>query len=495
VVGGDLKSWQVLAAGVFVAIALLVQVAKPTGGAAEPAQSASAFVDSVGVNTHLSYFDTAYSQYTLVREKLGALGVRHVRDKALLTNDQRYNRIVYDRYQGLAELGIELNLIVDPRAQNLRSVDARRIGRIAEMAGPALGSFEGPNEYDMSGDGDWVTVLRSYQQRLYEAVKGNASTRRISVIGPSFTSGAAYAAVGDLSASVDYGNMHNYYAGHNPGTDGWGADGYGSIAWNLSIARKYASQRPTVSTETGYHNAVDSSTGHAGTPEVVAGRYVPRLFLEHFSRGIVRTYAYELIDQKAAPASDGSNPENHFGLLRNDGTEKPAYVALKNLIGLLEEPPAEPGDLLFTPGALNYSLFGETQAVHRLLLQKRDGRFYLILWQEVPSYNPNTKRALPVPDKKVTLTLEQPFGRVTIYRPNVSDKPTAYYANPEQLELGVPDHPLVVELTSRQGSVSSPTVAAPQDTAPAISALRPARRQLPETVHRSWQWFEMAKRT
>jgi len=338
-------------------------------------------------------------------------------------------------------------------------------------------------------------VLRAYQQRLYEAVKGNASTRRISVIGPSFTSGAAYAHVGDLSASVDYGNMHNYYAGRNPGTDGWGAGGYGSIAWNLSNARKYASQRPTVSTETGYHNAVDSSTGHAGTPEVVAGRYVPRLFLEHFSRGIVRTYAYELIDQKAAPASDGSNPEYHFGLLRNDGTEKPAYVALKNLIGLLEEPPAEPGDLLFSPGALNYSLSGETQAVHRLLLQKRDGRFYLILWQEVPSYDPNTKRVLPVPDKKVTLTLEQPFGRVTIYQPNVSDKPTAYYANPEQLELRVPDHPLVVELASRQGSLLSPTVAAPQDTALAITALRTAPSHPPEITHRSWQRFEMPKRT
>lgn len=445
---GKRKRWLVLAAGAFSAMALLTLVAKLTPNTAEPARSASAFVDSVGVNTHLSYFDTAYSNYTLVKEKLGALRVRHVRDGALLTNDQRYNQIVYDRYKGLAELGIAFDLIVDPRAPNLRSVDAWKIRRIAEMAGPALGSFEGPNEYDTSGDGDWVTVLRSYQQSLFEAVKGNASTRSISVIGPSFTSEAAYAAVGDLSAFVDYGNVHTYYAGRNPGTHGWGAGGHGSIAWHLSNAQKYASHRPTVCTETGYHNAFDSSTGHAGTPEAVAGKYVPRLFLEHFSRGMPRTYAYELIDQKAAPASGGSNPENHFGLLRNDGTEKPAYVALKNLIGLLEEPPAEPGGPLFTPGALNYSLSGETQGVHRLLLQKRDGRFYLVLWQEVPSYDPNTKRSLPVPDKSVTLTLEQPFGMATTYRPNVSDKPTAHYANPRQLELGVPDHPLVVELTS-----------------------------------------------
>jgi hypothetical protein len=183
-------------------------------------------------------------------------------------------------------------------------------------------------------------------------------------------------------------------------------------------------------------------------PETVASKYVPRLFLEHFLRGIPRTYAYEFIDLKPNPANGGSNLENHFGLLRNDGTEKFAYVALKNLIGLFEEPSTKPGDPLFTPDVLDYSLSGETQGMHRLLLQKRDGRFYLVLWQEVPSYDPNTRRPILVPDKRVTLTLEEPIGMATIYRPKSSDKPIARYANPRQLKLQVPDHPLVVELAS-----------------------------------------------
>jgi hypothetical protein len=437
-----------LAAGIaFLAIVMMFSVGKPTHSAKEPAQSASTFVDSVGVNTHLNYFDSAYSRYTLIKNKLENLGVRHVRDTAVLMDNQHYNQIVYGRYKRLAALGIKVNLIVDPRMQNLRSLDARKIDRIAEMAGPALESFEGPNEYDVSGDTNWVAVLRSYQRSMYEAVKSNASTRGIPVIGPSLTSGRAYAAVGDLSAYVNYSNTHNYYSGRNPGTPGWGAGGHGSITWYLSNGREYAVQRPSISTEAGYHNAVKSSSSHVGVPETVASKYVPRLLLEQFSRGIPRTYAYELIDLKPDPTG-GSDPQKHFGLLRNDGTEKPAYVALKNLIGLLEEPPTKPGDPFFTPDALDYSLSGETQGIHRLLLQKRDGRFYLVLWQEVPSYDPNTMQPISVPDKILTLTLEEPIGMATIYRTNVSDKSTAHYANPSQLELKVPDHPLVVELTS-----------------------------------------------
>jgi hypothetical protein len=117
------------------------------------------------------------------------------------------------------------------------------------------------------------------------------------------------------------------------------------------------------------------------------------------------------------------------------------------LIGLLEEPPTKPGDPFFTPDALDYSLSGETQGIHRLLLQKRDSRFHLVLWHEVPSYDPINKQPISVPDKTLTLTLKEPIGMATIYRPSVSDKPTAHYVNPRQLKLEVPDHPLVVELT------------------------------------------------
>jgi hypothetical protein len=405
----------------------------------ESARSADAFVDSIGTNIHVGYAGTVYySKWDdVVKPKLDELGVRHVRDGAYLSNDQAYDSAVYSRYKELAALGIRANLIVDPRTQNLRSIDEGKIRRIAEMAGNSLESFEGPNEYEYSGDDNWANVLRAYQRDLYAATKNNPSTAGLPVIGPSFGSAKSVNAVGKLCDSVDYDNMHNYFSARHPGTSGWGAGGYGSVAYNIDLAKKMCGSKPVMSTETGYHNAVGSMRGHLGVPEAIAGKYMPRVFLEHFNRGISRTYSYEFID--LLPKADaGSN----FGLLRNDGTEKPAYSALRNLIALLEDPGPE-----FDPGSLKYSLSGDTKNIHHALLQKREGRFYLVLWLEVPAYNPNTEQSLSVPTQRVRLKLDTPIEGAKTYLPNSSTAPTKRYAKPTQLALEVPDYPLVVELT------------------------------------------------
>ena len=58
--------------------------------------------------------------------------------------------------------------------------------------------------------------------------------------------------------------------------------------------------------------------------------------LEHFLRGEKRTYTYELIDEFDDPGK--TNAEANFGLLRRDWTPKPAFAAMKNLLGLLSDP-------------------------------------------------------------------------------------------------------------------------------------------------------------
>ena len=406
-----------------------------TRGSPEQAKASDAFVDSIGVNTHMNYFDTAYNDYPAVKQKLAALGVRHIRDKAHLSDDAGYNETVYGMYRELAGLGIKSNLVVDSRSLGLGYVNSRKIESVARMAGNALESFEGPNEYDASGISTWPGDLREYQKDLYTSVKDNETTSDVPVIAPALAHHRNAEELGYLGAYFDYGNMHPYPNGEHPASR--------RLSKNVSDTKKVSGDKPIVVTETGYHNALNWTGPHPGVSERAAARYMPRMYLEYFNRGIKRTYAYELIDLKPNPGRD--DLEKNFGLLRNDGSQKPAYRALKNLIYILKDPgPA------FKTSSLSYSLTGQTNGIHRTLLQKRNGSFYLVLWQERPSYDLKAKKNTAVPAKRVRLTLNQPVSRVTTYLPSSSTKVKKRYVAPKRLTLDVPDHPLVVKINLKR---------------------------------------------
>lgn len=122
--------------------------------------------------------------------------------------------------------------------------------------------------------------------------------------------------------------------------------------------------------------------------------------------------------------------------MRNDFSPKPAYTALRNTIALLEDPGPT-----FEPGSLDYALIGDTTNVHRTLLQKRDGTFYLVLWQEVASDG-----ASPVAERPLTVDPAMPVGKVTVYRPNFSSAPVNAYAAPDKVNVSVPDYPVILEI-------------------------------------------------
>ena len=92
--------------------------------------------------------------------------------------------------------------------------------------------------------------------------------------------------------------------------------------------------------------ATNTTNGHLPVPEDVAGVYTPRVLLDHYLRGEKRVYTYELVDEFDDPGL--TDPEAHFGLLHRDFTPKPAFSAMKNLLGLLNDPgPA------FTPTSID----------------------------------------------------------------------------------------------------------------------------------------------
>jgi hypothetical protein len=195
--------------------------------------------------------------------------------------------------------------------------------------------------------------------------------------------------------------------------------------------------KPLMGTETGYYNLPAADTG--SIPENISGKYMPRLYGEYFNRAVARTYAYELADQGPNAASR----EENFGLIRYDMTEKPAYTAMKNMIDRLEEP-----NTSFAPGALDYTIVGGNTSLHHTLLEKSDGTFYLMLWQELACYNRFSETEIINPPLPVTLNLATQVAMASIYLPNDSATPAATYFNTSSISLNVPDKLMVVELSN-----------------------------------------------
>jgi hypothetical protein len=142
----------------------------------------------------------------------------------------------------------------------------------------------------------------------------------------------------------------------------------------------------------------------------VAGVYLPRLLLEHYLRGAKRTYTYELVDEFEDP--DLTDPEAHFGLMRRDLSPKPAYTAMKTLLGLVSDPGPS-----FTPDSLAVTIDGFPDDGRYVLTQKRTGQFVLLLWRDVAIFDPQQQTRLPVTPTSVTLRLAR-SADLKVYRPS-----------------------------------------------------------------------------
>jgi hypothetical protein len=396
--------------------------------AADPAAAADAFVDTIGVNVHLRYLDTPYADYEgIIRPRLEESGIRHVRDGGAL-DDEAFFRKLND----LATVGVRSNLIMSPA-----EVTPAEAVAIAKAARSSVASIEGPNEPNVFLRDLFPDGIREYQTQLYAAIKADPETASLPVLAPSLAYDAEDA---DRLGVVpgDFGNTHSYAAGQVPGVR--------LDTIQLPAAEAVSPGKPIMATETGYHTAVNTTGGQPGISERAGGKYLPRTYLEHFNRDVRRTFAYEFLDELGDPDRFPSDPElddseARFGMLRSDGSPKPAFTAITHLIRLLEDPgPA------FAPTAPRYSLSGNVTDLHRTVLQKRDGTWFVILWLNARSYDLDAKADLDVPAQAVTLTLAQRVRRATTYRPAGSSAPLAVAENVETLVLQVPDEPLVVEL-------------------------------------------------
>ena len=95
---------------------------------------------------------------------------------------------------------------------------------------------------------------------------------------------------------------------------------------------------------------------------------------------------------------------------------------------------------------MEYDLKDAPGNLQHLLLQKRDGRFWLVLFQEAVSYDPRAHRDLTVAAADVTLTLARPAASIRVFRPGQSVEPVVTRESIDELKLDVPDEVMLVEI-------------------------------------------------
>jgi len=418
----------------------------------EPAPRADDFVNSIGVCTHFTYGDTPYGKiYDVVKQRLAQSGIRNVRDGYSARTPELWK-----------DLGIRTSVISEPQ---LGDLDKQR-ARWDALPG-ALGMIEGPNEPNLfwkrfnqtyKGQG-WPDGVKAWQNDLYAAVRADPQLNAVRVCSPTpIFEGPREAAP---LTSFDYLALHPYAGGNMPSMAcQW--DGPATRAAILLLGHDN-DLKPLVATESGYHNSAGSDAVIAGNQpgisETAGGRYFPRHFTEFWNAGFARTYVYEFINEWNKP----NDPESNFGLLRFDGTPKPAFIALSNLIALENESTWNAAALQWSrPGAPERALrlaIDGPPTVHHCVLAHADGTFDILLWNEVPSFDLKTHSDLNPAPVPVTVRLGT-AAAAALYQPLTGTTVHRQWAKSTSISLAVPDEVLVLRLPPSKTNASAPATPA-----------------------------------
>ncbi|NAZ83252.1 hypothetical protein GTR02_15640 [Kineococcus sp. R8] len=440
-------SRKLLAAQLPLAVAAALSSAAVSAPAAQAdvlpqqAQAADSFVDSIGVATHLTYTGTPYMNYPLVKQRLQESGIRHLRD-GWGTGSAYASSFVEKE---LGPLGVGITMVQDPRQG---ATPAGLKDMVKTQLPTSIDAVEGLNEWDLRG-ANWAADARNWTIQVAQAYRNDPATKHIPIVAPSLAdtnAASKYQALGNISAYVDYGNTHDY-----PGNQFHMNDSIiNTVLANNGIT---APGKKVYATETGF------STGDVGAPyktmpEALVAEALPKLYLDHFRRGIVRSFSYELFDQHA-----DNSFESKFGLLRNDGSPKPSFTAISNMIGLLNDKGSA-----FTPGTLNYELQGQNANTRTLLLQKRDGTFWLAVWQQDRTWNGG--QVLNPADVPVTLKLGSAVTTARVYNPIRSKAAVASTSNTSSVQFASTEGVTLVELAGKSSTTTPTTPVIPKPVDP-----------------------------
>lgn len=325
----------------------------------------------------------------------------------------------------------------------------------------ALLALEGanePNNWTVTYKGEkgggqlsWVPVAELHRD-LYRAVKTDPVLEKYPVWATTETgaqtdnTGLQFLTIPEGAETLlpagtqfaDFANCHNYithpawpglhdnqtWRSASPAKD-CPVDGlYGNFG--LTWSKKFHGYReeelrdlPRVTTETGY--AVNPEEG---VTEDIQGRLYLNLYLSQFKRGWKYTAVYLLKGRANEPEHE------KYAFFTLDNKPKKAAHYMHHFTTIL----ADSGEMK-TPGHLAYSIPDCPETTHDLLLQKSNGRFFLVLWGE--------KFAGGTDYIEIHLAKKH---EIKIYNPIVGTSPVETLAKTDKINLSLTNHPLIVEI-------------------------------------------------
>ncbi|MEM5832373.1 MAG: Ig-like domain-containing protein [Candidatus Aenigmatarchaeota archaeon] len=418
------------------------------------AKRACDFLNSIGVNTSIS---TRGEVLEKTIECIKYTGIRWIRGMASLEDMKRLNR----------ETGVKFTL---PLIQDINKLI--KIARELDREGILL-AFEGPNEPNNwgftyrgePGGGNaptWIPIAK-FQRDMYNFIKTDPILKRYPVWNLS-ESGAQVDNVGlqflripegagtimpEGTQYADYANCHNYachptlpslidnqayyaadpvmkvvpgYADRGGHFDGLYKN-YGET-W-LKKFKGYKEEElevlPRVTTETGI--AIDEERG---ITEEVQGLLYLHIYLSQFKRGWSYTSIYILRDRSDEAGNQA------FGFYTVNYKPRKAANYLHNLTSILDDRGKD-----FTPKRLDYYIEGQNEYVHDLLLEKSDGRFYLIIWNE----RLGSKR-----EDEVEIKFSKRYNKINIYDVVKGKEIVETLKDTDTIKLKLKNTPIILEI-------------------------------------------------
>ena len=262
------------------------------------------------------------------------------------------------------------------------------INAISVLVPGSVYAVEGPNEINnfpitWNGSANSTPNAVLFQQSLYSQAKADASLPGVQVFyftgyccgettgpNPSTTSGLA-----------DFDTQHPYPGSDNP-----------PLAWvnpATALPNESSPFGPAVYTETGYN------TSDGGISTAAMGAWILDIFADDWLNNISQTYVYQL---QSDSSSDGS------GFYTSTNAVTPAAQYLHNFTSILNDTGSTAAT--FTPKAVSYTLSGS--GVSSFELQKSSGETDLVVWNETSAY--------PGPATTATVTLPSAMQAV-VYDP------------------------------------------------------------------------------